>query len=312
MQREHVRVLSDIGWVYFRREDLKQAQYYLEQALAAVTPQGMEDEQAQILNRLGGIAYTRGNMQVARYFVQQSLAASEQSGDLVGQAKALNNLGILTDSQGLLTESIQYTLRAIEINKQIGNRHLLVLTTNNISWAFYNMDNYQEAHNYLNQAVTQAAEIHDTYHQMRALLNLGRVFVALQQSDAAEHTIFRSQFLAAQMDLAADQLDCHTILGEIALQRGDLARAITEYQEGLALTVDLQSEEYGRFQRLEIRIAAAQGDRERAVALLQANEQLFRELQNIPEVNRTRKLLTELTAELEQIPEQSSTPGEAG
>jgi len=80
----------------------------------------------------------------------------------------------------------------------------------------------------------------------------------------------------------------------------------------MALDVDPQSEEYGRFQRLEARIAAAQGNRERAVALLQANAQLFRELQNIPEVNRTRKLLAELTAEPEQVPEQSSTPGEAG
>jgi predicted ATPase len=312
MQREHVRVLSDTGWVYFRREDLKQAQHYLEQALAAVAPQSMEEEQAQILNRLGGIAYTRGNMQVARYFVQQSLAASEQSGDLVGQAKTLNNLGILTDNQGLLTESIQYTLRAIEINEQIGNRRLLALTKNNIGWVFYNMEKYQEAHDYLHQAVRQATEVRDMYHQMLALFNLGCVLTALQQLNAAEQTIFRSQFIAAQMNLSAEQLDCYTVLGEIALQRGDLAGALTEYQEGLALDVDPQSEEYGRFQRLEARIAAAQGDRERAVALLQANEQLFTELQNIPEVKRTRKLLAELTAEPEQVPEQSSSPGEAG
>jgi predicted ATPase/class 3 adenylate cyclase len=312
MQREHVRVLSDTGWVYFRREDLKQAQHYLEQALAAVAPQSMEEEQAQILNRLGGIAYTRGNMQVARYFVQQSLAVSEQRGDLVGQAKTLNNLGILTDNQGLLTESIQYTLRAIEINEQIGNRRLLALTKNNIGWVFYNMEKYQEAHDYLHQAVRQATEVRDMYHQMLALFNLGCVLTALQQLNAAEQTIFRSQFIAAQMNLSAEQLDCYTVLGEIALQRGDLAGALTEYQEGLALDVDPQSEEYGRFQRLEARIAAAQGDRERAVALLQANEQLFTELQNIPEVKRTRKLLAELTAEPEQVPEQSSSPGEAG
>jgi tetratricopeptide (TPR) repeat protein len=307
-----VRVLSDTGWVYFRREDLKQAQHYLEQALAAVAPQSMEEEQAQILNRLGGIAYTRGNMQVARYFVQQSLAVSEQRGDLVGQAKTLNNLGILTDNQGLLTESIQYTLRAIEINEQIGNRRLLALTKNNIGWVFYNMEKYQEAHDYLHQAVRQATEVRDMYHQMLALFNLGCVLTALQQLNAAEQTIFRSQFIAAQMNLSAEQLDCYTVLGEIALQRGDLAGALTEYQEGLALDVDPQSEEYGRFQRLEARIAAAQGDRERAVALLQANEQLFTELQNIPEVKRTRKLLAELTAEPEQVPEQSSAPGEAG
>ncbi len=303
-------ILSDIGWVHFRQENLPEAKQYLEQALVCSQSVQNYEEQARILNRLGGVAYTHGNITLARSYVEQSLAASEQSGDLVGQAETLNNLGILTDNQGLLTESIQYTLRAIEINEQIGNRRLLSITMNNIGWAFYNMENYQEAYNYLDREVRQATEIHDTYHQMRALLNLGRVFLALQQLNAAEQTIFRSQSLAAQMDLAADQLDCHTVLGEIALQRGALAWALREYQEGLALDVDPQSEEYGRFQRLEARIAAAQGDRERAIELLKANEQLFRELQNMPEVNRTRKLLAELTAEPEQVPEQSSTPGE--
>jgi len=311
-KREYVRILSDTGWVYFRQENLKQAQHYLEQALAAIAPQGMEDEQAQILNRLGGIAYTRGNMQVARYFVQQSLAASEQSGDLIGQAKALNNLGNLTGMEGFFEESTHYALRAIEINERIGNRRLLALTLNNIGWAFYDMENYQEAHNYLNQAVRQATEVHDTYHQMLALLNLGYVLTALQQWEAAEHAAFRSQFIAAQMNLSAEQLDCYTVLGEIALQRDNLAAAITEYQEGLALDVDVQSEEYGRFQRLEARIAAAQGERERAVELLQANAQLFTELQNLPEVNRTRKLLAELTAEPPPVPDSSPTSGETG
>lgn len=302
-KREYMRILSDTGWVYFRRNELNQAQHWLEQALYNSELHGTDDEQAQIFNRLGGVAYMRGNMKVAHYFVKQSLAASERSGDLVGQAKALNNLGIITESQALLGDSIQYGLQAMQLNERIGNRRELAFTANNIGWALYNSGEYQQARDYFNQAIKQAAEVHDTYIQMHALTNLGYVLMALEQWHDAEHTIFRSQFIAAQMHLPAVELECHTVLGEIALRQGNIEGAIAEHQQGLTLTVNPQSEEYGRFQRLAARLALAQGNLEQAIELLQANEQLFIALQNAPEAERTRTLLASM---LVHMPEHSS------
>ena len=85
-----------------------------------------------------------------------------------------------------------------------------------------------------------------------------------------------------------------TALGEIALQRGDLFEAARACRQAQALPGDPDSEEYGRFQRLAARIACAQGDRQRADELLAASEALFTRLQNVPEANRTRKLIATL------------------
>ncbi len=129
---------------------------------------------------------------------------------------------------------------------------------------------------------------------MRALLNLGSVLAALNQWEAAERAIQQSQFIAVQLHLPAEQLERHVALGEIALQRNDIATAIHEYQQSLPLATDSESEEFGRFQRLEARIAVAQGDLERAVQLLQDNLALFARLHNVPEAERTRQLLGQI------------------
>jgi predicted ATPase/class 3 adenylate cyclase len=294
---EHARLLSDTGWLHFRRGELDQAQRYLEQALDRIGSLAAYEEQASIHNRLGGVAWTRGDVALAQHYVEQRLAASERSGDLEGQANALNNLGLITESQGRIDDSIRYGLQAIEINERIGSWRGLSITALTTGYALYDAERFQQAHEYFTQAFKHASEVRDAYLQMMALLNLGRVLAAMEQWESAERAIRQSQFIAVQLDLPAVQLDGHVVLAEIALHKGDLHSSVEEFQLALPLAADTESEEYGRFQRLEARIAFAQGDRERAVELLGASQALFMRLHNVPEVQRTSNLLDAITAQ---------------
>jgi class 3 adenylate cyclase/tetratricopeptide (TPR) repeat protein len=298
---EYARILSDMGWVFFRQRDQDRAQDYLEQAAALIEPLNLHDEQSRILNRLGGIAYTRGDIVLAQRYVQQSLGASERSGNLMDQANALTNLGLLTESQGLLADSIDYSLQAMQINEQIGSRRMLAITALNIGWAYYNLDQYEQAHQYFTQGLERAIEVRDTYQQMRLLRSLGYVLTALGQWQGAERAIQQSQFIALQLHLPIEQLDGHVALAELALQQGDRDTAIQEYQQGKLLVIDSASEEYGRFQRLEAKIALAQGDTARAIELLRANQVLFTQLENVPEADRSQKMLNQLLATSNQL-----------
>jgi tetratricopeptide (TPR) repeat protein len=291
---EHTRILSDIGWVYFMQRILDRAQEHLEQALARISSLDHYDEQAHILNRLGGVAYIRGDLALAQHYVEQSLDASARSGNLVAQASTLNNLGNLTGSQGRTADSIRYGLEALEINERIGNRRELAVTANNLGWAFYDQEEYQQAYTYFNQASQIASETRDTYVQMFALLNLGLSLTALQRWDRAEEAMQQSLFIACQLELNAQQLEIHVALAELALKQEKNDLAVHEYLQGAALASDTESEEYGKFQRLEARIAFLRGERERALELLKASEALFVRLHNVPEAGRTRKLIDEL------------------
>jgi tetratricopeptide (TPR) repeat protein len=307
-QIEHARILSDIGWVHFRQGDLDQAQQCLTRALTLVEPHAVHDEQARILNRLGGVAYTRGDLGLAQQYVELGLAASERSGNLVGQASALNNLGILTESRGHIDDSIRYGLQALEINERVGSRRELAITAINLGWAFYDQGQYERAAEYLALAINIAVEVRDTYHHMLALLNLGRVQLEQERWDQASQSLKTSLEYATQLNLPPIQLEAQVALADLALRQGCLDAAVQLYQQALPLAVEPESEEYGRFQRLEARIAAAQGDKPRAAALLEASAALFARLHNVPEAERSRRLLADVMPDVGNHPASAMPP----
>ena len=289
-------MLSDTGWIFFRRQDLDGAQQYLERALATVAPLANDQEEANILNRLGGVAWTRGDVEQARQYVERRLAASERSGDLVGQAWSLMNLGLLAQSRDMLDDAVAYNLRAVEIADRMGNRRIQAIVSVNLGGIYYDQEMYAQAHLAFTQALTLSGAVRDSYTQTFALLGQGRALGALGQLEAAERAIVQSQFLAAQLQLPEQQLEGSVALAEFSLRKGDVAAAIHNYQEALPLVDDHTSGEFGELQRLEARIAFAQGDRTRALALLAEVERLFTNLQNMPETRRTARLREHLAS----------------
>jgi predicted ATPase len=296
---EDANVRSDLGWTYWRQGDLTQAQQYLEHALARAESVGGIEQQARILNRLGGVAWARGDMPMARQYVEQSMVAYRQTGDLVGQANALNNLGVLDERQGRLGDSVRHGKQAILINERLGNRRAQAIGAITVGYALYDRGDYTQARYYLVQALQHAGAVHDTYHRMLALLNLGRVLTALHHWDAAAVALQESATIAQQLQLPAEQLDSYAAQGELALQQADLAAAHQAYEQGQALAHlpdTPETEELARFERFRARLALAQGQTAAARDLLDAAIARFTRLQNIPEIERTQHLRAQVAA----------------
>jgi predicted ATPase/class 3 adenylate cyclase len=287
---EHARVLSDIGWFHYRHDDLEQARRYLERALSLAEPHQTHDELARLLNRLGGIAMGRGDITQAKHYVDLSRAASQRSGSLVDEANALNNLGILSETQGHYDEAVRHGMEAMALYERVGNRRDLAISAVTVGHVFYNAERYDEAQTFFLQALERAGEMRENYVQMVALLDLAFVHAARERWDDAESAIQRCQFLAVQMRLENVQADGWVLLAEVALGRGDVPAALRAHGEARALEIDPESEEYGRLQRLEAKLALREGHAERAEELLRVAEELFERLQNVPELRRTRRL----------------------
>lgn len=293
---EQASILSGIGWLHFRRTELDEAQHQLEQALDYLDGHDADDERTRILNRLAGLSWQRGDLALAKRYVQQSLAVSGNSGDLVGQANALANLSLLTNTEGHYEEAARCGEESLQLHERAGSRRGMTIVANNVGQAKYDGGQFAEAEEWFERAYGWAVETRDTYTIMLTLLNQGRALTLLGQEERAEHALRRSMFLAAQLEVAAVQLDCHVALAELALQRNNLDAAHREVQLGAVLNYDLESEEAGHLQRIMAMLVARQGDLPRALALLEATETLFRNLQSVPEVERTRKVRAHLLA----------------
>ncbi|HEY0737899.1 MAG TPA: adenylate/guanylate cyclase domain-containing protein [Herpetosiphonaceae bacterium] len=292
---EHTRILSDTGLIYLRQGNLEQAQHYFDRALTLVKPLHVYNEQAQILNRLGGVAWQRADVSMAQIYVEQSLAASEQGGNLVDQMNALSNLGLILENQGFLDAALRSYLRAIELNEKIGNPRMAAILRNNAGCTLYNKGEYRQAQDYFVLSLEASTAVRDPFNQMRAFLNLGRVLTRLKQWESAERQLLQSQFLALQLNLPLDQVDCLVALGDLAIQRGALGDAVEMWEQAGSLEIDSESEEFGRFQRLEAQIALARGETDRAVEMLTHNVEFFSQLQNLPEAGYSQQLLSSLT-----------------
>lgn len=290
---EHARILSDIGWLHYRNNSLDDAQDSLEQALRLVEPHQQHDELARLLNRLGGVAMTRGDVTTAKYYVELSRAASQRSGSLLDEANALNNLAILSETQGFFDEAAQYGLDAMALYERAGSRRNLAIGAVTVGHVLYSAERYEEARAYFAQALDGATEIRETYVQMVALLDLAFVHMALGEPEQAEQAAQHCYDLALLLHLENYQVDSLVALAEVALARGEADRARAHHRQAQALTIDHETEEYGRLLRLAAQLALAAGERERAAALLAGAVELFTRLQNVPEARRTGALLAE-------------------
>ncbi|NJL32830.1 MAG: tetratricopeptide repeat protein [Chloroflexaceae bacterium] len=287
---EHARILSDIGWTAFRQNNLSDAQHFLEQALHYLHGSNNYVEQARVFNRLGGIAYTRGDTVAAHYYVEQNLHASQETNDLVGQFHAFANLSNMAAQKGNTEKSLLYGLQALDICVRIGNHHLLSRIANNIGVTLYEAERYTEAPHYLEEAVRYARTADDTFHQMLALLNLGRVQTELGHWHAAAEALRESYALACSLELQNEELDGLIAQAELALAQNDLATAEVFYREAQALVVEDETQEYGRFLRLQAWLQYVYGNHTEAVALLARATAIFQLLRYMPEVERTQRL----------------------
>jgi hypothetical protein len=288
---EHARIFSEIGWVHFRRNELDEAQGYLEQATALLEPLGADEELVRVLNRLGGVAWQRGSLKLAQHYVERSLEASRRSGDVVGEANALNNLSVLTATQGETERTIEFGEAALQAHEQVGSRRGMSIAANNLGLAYYNRDENEAALGWFAKGRAWAMLIGDTYMEMRARLNAGRALLMLDRPSDALLEVQQSLQIAQQLQLQAEEVDSHALLGELALREGDQASASLAFARASRLVEDEQSEEAARVQRLQALLLHAQGHPEAAATLLRASGAIFSRLHNVPETRRTQQLL---------------------
>jgi predicted ATPase/class 3 adenylate cyclase len=293
IQGEDAQILSAIGWIHFRQQDLPTAQRYLQQALDLITPLGKDAAEAHILNRLGGAVWLQGDLAQARQYVAQSLSASQRSDDLIGQGRALNNLSILDSTQDNLSEAITSALQALDIQERVGNIRESIISCVNLGTSLHSVGRYSEAAAYLKQALEKSIQINDPYHHMKALLIYGRTLGELGQYDQGRTYLEQSLTLCQKLNFQ-EQFQVYVHLAELELACNQIERAEAEYRLADVVEISTDSEAFAHLQRLEGRIRLAQNDREEARRLLLASEELFRTLDKRTEARLTRNILATL------------------
>lgn len=287
------RIINDMGWIYFRRGEIDEAEMYLNLALKQIEGTPNPQLAASIYNRLGGVYYQKDQLAQASEYVRKSLALREELGDIVEMARTYNNLGLLEWKRGDWESALQSFRRSMELNNTLGDVETLIQLQGNISLLLIDRGELNEAEKYLLESLRRADAIGHSFLKGAAYLNLSRYWLACKDWDAAIASAQNSQqifnTIGAQDDLAATWW----CLGEAYLGQHNLEMAqeacqqALSFLEGRSTKVLMPSQERGQLLRLLGKIARERGQLDSARQYFDESLAQFKGLDNQLEIART-------------------------
>ncbi len=190
----HLRVKNTLGKVAYSRERYDDADAAFSENLRAAEEQRLAPEAVLARINMGLCRHRLGRHEEARVTLERALAGARAIGDLANEALSLANLGTIAQRLGELPRALDTYRAALSRFLRIGNRGEVRRTT----W------------------------------------NLANLCVALGHLDAAETYLEQSRRIAVDDDDVRGLAFIHSTEGELALSRGEPARAIVGYERARA------------------------------------------------------------------------------
>ncbi|TGD75481.1 tetratricopeptide repeat protein [Mangrovimicrobium sediminis] len=268
------RLLHNLSIVFEDRGDLERAEEFLDLAVLDYRAAGRESLPGHVYSARANLCMDRGELVEARGYLDQAIAAFRAAGDRRNEAMMLNNTGYLLREMGRLDESEGYHLDSLALREEIGDRVGVGRVYGQLSVLYEARGEFDRAAEAAAGAYQTALETGDRLYQGTALAQWAaaeasagdraaarehyrgsrEVFAAIQDRmrvlqvdvmlarldldegalETAELTARDVQAAASEAGLNQPEIEALELLGEIALARGDLAAAVTTYQQALA------------------------------------------------------------------------------
>jgi class 3 adenylate cyclase/tetratricopeptide (TPR) repeat protein len=235
------RMLSDGGWIAFRRGQLEQADFLLNEALNLVKESGQSDLIASIYNRLGGVAYQQDHLEQASWYTRQSLLLRVEIGDSVAVARTYSNLGLLEWKAGAWNSALDDFKHSLELHANIGDVEGSINLAGNLGLLLLDRGDLEDAERQLLDALREAEQIDHPYHIGAICLHLGRLYIAMRRWGDALRYGQRSAETLRMIGSNDNLVDALTNIGSALLGMGEIDKAYDQAREAINLTRTLRT-----------------------------------------------------------------------
>lgn len=287
------RIINDMGWIYFRRGEIEDAEMYLNLALSQIEGTPHRHLMASIYNRLGGVFFQKDQLDLASEYVRKSLELREELGDIVEMARTYNNLGLLEWKRGNWDSAIQSFRRSMDLNNTLGDVEALIQLQGNISLLLVDRGELAEAEGYLLESLRRADAIGHSFLKGVAHLNLSRYWLARKAWGQAISNAQNSLDVFTTIGAHDNLVDTWWCLGEAYWGGNELEKAQEACQKALT-QLDTRStqtlfptQERGRLLRLLGKIHRENNQLDLARQYLDESLSQFKALDNQLEIGRT-------------------------
>jgi tetratricopeptide (TPR) repeat protein/transcriptional regulator with XRE-family HTH domain len=189
--------------------------------------------QASALNEMGYARCLIGELNTAEENLTRGLDLHKELGHRNGQACALNYLGVVQQQLGDYAASVASQERALALFSELGNRNGEANALNYLAHAQYDMGDYHLAHANATQALERYQSVGNRLGATNALRFIGRTLLAMGDSAAALVNATEALASHQAMNEPLGEANDYSLLGDIQYERAYYAAAEASFSEAL-------------------------------------------------------------------------------
>ncbi len=275
------RVLNNIGVVYRRIDDYQKAMNYHLRAMEIADSIGADKGAAISLNSIGNIYYLMSDYQKAIECFQQALEIERNKDNILGQAINFNNIGNVYKSWKNFDKALEYYRLSLEKNREINSHKGIGICLNDIGLIYLETGKAQDALAFFREALEINLLLDDVRYTADNYLNLGRVYLALNDLDKAQENIILGLDLSLKIDAKSQVHEAYEMLSIINSRQDNYKLALDNYMQSIQYKDSVLNESNQRdIARMQARYESARMENELELALKQ---------QEIQELNLKRQ-----------------------
>jgi sigma-54 specific flagellar transcriptional regulator A len=231
---ERALILAAMADVAYRKSDLGGATAFAERALHGA-PRAPVAFRLRVNNTLGKVAYSRERYADADAAFADNLRVAESERLAPEAVLARINMGLCRHRLGRHAEAREVLERALAGARAIGDLANEAAALANLGTIAQRLGELPRALDAYRAALSRFLRIGNRGEIRRATWNLANLCVALGHLDAAETYLEQSRRIAIDDDDQRGLAFVHSSEGELALARGEAARAIVGYERARAI-----------------------------------------------------------------------------
>ena len=257
-----------IGQVYFNRGDYERALAYQERQLALATEVGNRREILNAIGNMGQVSSLTGDYPGALDRMTRTLSSAAEIGDRRTVLIAALNMGVIYGFQGDYTSALASSHFALDTAIKLYERMAVALALGNIAWAYFKLDNYQEAALLFSKSMALAQALNIPYYLVDSLH--GRAQLHAHQGEHAEALAWNEQALriAAASGRSDIELQARILSFDLRLELGHIDRPTASSTCEALLDQHTESSQQAAIRYALWRVNRADDHRRRAEALI--------------------------------------------
>jgi tetratricopeptide (TPR) repeat protein len=244
--QEHTQVdagqaplLGNLARILMSLGDYKQAQTYLQQALAIQQQIGDKFGEGATLNNMATIAHARSDYVTALNYLQKSLVICQKIGEKSGEGVTLNNMAQIYKARGDFATAQEYLKKSLVIRQEIGDKSGEGTTLNNMATIAHARGDYATALDHLEKSLVIWQEIGDKSGVGATLNNISQIYKVRGDNASALDYLEKSLVICQEIGNKSGVGVALNNISKIYDARGDNATALDYLEKSLVIRQEI-------------------------------------------------------------------------